>query len=437
MPLYEFGKNDILYNQIKAHPSSSFFIYDSKVYYNNRAADTGSMTFRSTGADPYHDVNVDHNVPTKTGFVSLLELNIDRGEYKQDGTPAARHIGPATGSDGVLDTGLIYPWVYKGTHKVAFRSISRNDFLFDYEQGDVITGSYRMSSSISRERHTVAQQFNDGPNFTGSALKNSLDYAKRLGDHYDFPSGSSLATNMIQIPSIFYGSGIKKGTVDLKYYMTGTLVGRLRDTRQDGALIQSSGTEGSGHDGEVAGAVLYKEGFILLTGSWNLATVFGEGGGLSDKDYLGNAISAANASWLNFGFGCNDKVTSTTSLGNASASFSIDFAGTHKIPTVTMMAHANKGELNHSNNPTYISASQTDIYTALTGNNIYRERPLVIKNIHSSSYASPTGSLVKTTYITKIGIYDEKKKLIGVASLAKPVKKTEDRDLTFKLKLDI
>jgi hypothetical protein len=57
--------------------------------------------------------------------------------------------------------------------------------------------------------------------------------------------------------------------------------------------------------------------------------------------------------------------------------------------------------------------------------------------VHSASYSDPTGSLVKTTYITKIGIYDDKKKLIGVASVAKPVKKTEDRDLTFKLKLDI
>ena len=62
---------------------------------------------------------------------------------------------------------------------------------------------------------------------------------------------------------------------------------------------------------------------------------------------------------------------------------------------------------------------------------------LNIKNIHSASYTDPTGSLKKTTYITKIGIYDENKKLIGVASVAKPVKKTEERDLTFKLKLDI
>ena len=43
----------------------------------------------------------------------------------------------------------------------------------------------------------------------------------------------------------------------------------------------------------------------------------------------------------------------------------------------------------------------------------------------------------KQTYISKIGIYDENKNLIGVAKLATPVKKTEERDLTFKLKLDI
>ena len=62
---------------------------------------------------------------------------------------------------------------------------------------------------------------------------------------------------------------------------------------------------------------------------------------------------------------------------------------------------------------------------------------MAIKNTVSSSYSDPTGSLKKTTYITKVGIYDDKKKLIGIASVAKPIKKTEDRDLTFKLKLDI
>ena len=62
---------------------------------------------------------------------------------------------------------------------------------------------------------------------------------------------------------------------------------------------------------------------------------------------------------------------------------------------------------------------------------------MTITNINSASYADPTGSLKKTTYITKVGIYDDKKRLIGIASVARPVKKTEERDLTFKLKMDI
>ena len=36
-----------------------------------------------------------------------------------------------------------------------------------------------------------------------------------------------------------------------------------------------------------------------------------------------------------------------------------------------------------------------------------------------------------------VEIYDKDKNLIAVAKLATPVKKTEERDLTFKLKLDI
>jgi len=136
--------------------------------------------------------------------------------------------------------------------------------------------------------------------------------------------------------------------------------------------------------------------------------------------------------------GANDTVLEGQTQSNGSASYTIDIAGSHAIPTVTMLAHANRGELNYSNNPTYIEYSvNTASYYPTTGSYFYGEQELTIKNIHSSSYSDPTGSLKKTTYITKVGIYDDKKKLIGIASVAKPVKKTEERDLTFKLKLDI
>ena len=57
--------------------------------------------------------------------------------------------------------------------------------------------------------------------------------------------------------------------MDLKFYITGTLVGQLQDVNRNGELIQvaPSGSTGSG---SVAGVVLYTEGFVVLTGSWSL-----------------------------------------------------------------------------------------------------------------------------------------------------------------------
>ena len=427
MPLHKFGKSDILHNQIKTHPSSSFFIYDSSIYYNNNAVEPGQ--------------NVTNVNDVPVGHVSMFELNVDRAA-NADATavigvssslPEAIVLGLPEHRLNVKDTGFIYPFVVKGVQQVGFRDMARDDFAL-LTAGDVLTGSYKMSSSISRQRYLASHEFLN--NHTGSAIKNSLSFASRLGDHYNIAGDAEV--NVIQIPSIFYGSEIKKGTVDLKYFITGNVVGRLRDSRQNGALIQSEGTEGAAQDGSRGGVVLYKEGFIILTGRGILASTFSDASTkIGDKDYTGTAIAAHNAQWLNFGFGANDKVTAGANLTNGSASFSIDFAGTHKVPTVTMLAHANKGELNFSNNPTYFKAGQTNLQTPITGTHLFREQELEIKNIHSASYADPSGSLVKTTYITKVGIYDEKKKLVGIASLAKPVKKTENRDLTFKLKLDI
>ena len=33
--LYEFGGNDVIYNELETNPKVKFFIYDSQVYYNN------------------------------------------------------------------------------------------------------------------------------------------------------------------------------------------------------------------------------------------------------------------------------------------------------------------------------------------------------------------------------------------------------------------
>jgi hypothetical protein len=427
MPLYKFGVGDVFYNQIKAHPSSSFYIYDSSVYLNNKATEPGSFVSNVGG------------IPT--GHVSLFELNVDRAA-NSDETLVIGHSSSGDASldplRNVPDTGLVYPFVYRGLQKMAFKSMTRSQFNA-YTDGDVLTGSYQMSASIVRSFYNISPNSFFSSNKTGSALRNSVDYAARLGPHYITSSwGETTGVNVIDIPSTFFGSGIKRGSVKLDFYVTGTLMGSLRDKHHNGALIQESGSESSAEDGQIAGVVLYEEGFIILTGSWNMATALPDTNVLNDVDFEGSSLTSVG-NWLRYGMGANDLVTpALESLSNGSASYGLSFAGTHKIPTVTMLAHANRGELNYSNNPTYIEYSvNTASYYPTTGSYFYGEQELTIKNIHSSSYSDPTGSLKKTTYITKVGIYDDKKKLIGIASVAKPVKKTEERDLTFKLKLDI
>jgi len=385
MPLYKFGPNDVFHNVIKTHPQCSFFIYNGSVYYNNKVTLSGSHTSTTT------------HVPS--GYVSLYEMNIDR----------------ASGDK-------IYAFVTKQGSSMAPNTISTTDFnnSSKYGYGSDLTASYPLSASISKrywEENYSRQEI--------TALQNTLDYYTPMSRHYNYSSSlgnkATQPLGLVSIPSIFYGSTIQRGSVNLKYYLTGTLIGELQDDGRRGELVQVGpiGSEGSG---SVAGVVLYNEGFIVLTGSWALGT------GVAQDAYV-VASSEDYPRWRYFGQSMSGSIVAVTS------SFSLDFKGTNPVPVLTMFAHAPIGQLNHSSNPTFIDYGQST--TPLTGTDHYiQNSSMTIKNTVSSAYADPTGSFRKTTYISKIGLYDDKKNLIGIAKLATPVKKTEERDFTFKLKLD-
>jgi len=122
---------------------------------------------------------------------------------------------------------------------------------------------------------------------------------------------------------------------------------------------------------------------------------------------------------------------------STSASFQLEFQGTNEVSTLTMHAIAPRGQLNHSMNPTYRLYESASLPPTIN-NYIYAENAgIPIKNTVSSSFCNFSASFAKQTFISKIGIYDKERNLIAVAKLATPIKKTEDRALTFKLKLDI
>ena len=455
MPVYKFARNEVYVNRVKTHPQLKYLIYSGSAYYNNTpnisGSFTGSIRMASPGDISLYELNVDRTsgsgpsfgyAPAASGsaFISIFEDNPDFD------VPGYNDINPAR---SVANNGLIYPFVIKDGTRVALRTTTSEQFI-NYNIGDVISGSYPLTASVTKKfypsalpRFQPAVINSIGPVVLHpasvtelSAIKTSLNSYAHISPHYLVSNSqrdltaSSVTTGggtpcdvgLLSIPSMMYGSRIQKGTIDLQFYFTGTLIGRAQDIKQNGELVETVGPR----TGSVIGVALYKEGVLVLTGAYALDSV---SDGYTTDSWLGDDV-ADNPRWVYFGQSLSGSVTAQSS------SFLINASGTSYIPTLTMFVTAPKGRLNHSNNPSYIE--HTEFYAAESGSQGYFENAQIpIKNVVSSSFADPTGSFEKTTYISKIGIYDDNQNLIAIAKMATPIKKTAERDFTFKIKLDI
>ena len=104
-----------------------------------------------------------------------------------------------------------------------------------------------------------------------------------------------------------------------------------------------------------------------------------------------------------------------------------------------MFANAPFGSLNNSQNPTWISSSNSSWKEQIHfDSSSYIEPHLMkIKNTVQSEFCNYEDDFQKQTFISKVGIYDKDKNLLGIAKLATPVLKRETDSYTFKLKLDL
>lgn len=379
---FKFEKEDVFHNRIKVHPKVNFTIYAGLVYYNNE--NQKSLNFH-----------------TPSGHINLHELNVNRNLVSSS-----------------TDSQLIYPFITKNGSFSSFSTISTEAHNLDFVFGDELAGSYPLTASISVDRYGTT--FSDPKKSVLYALRNTLDFYTTLSPQYAYSSSfgdkTSQKLNIISVPSIFYGSSIKKGSVILKYYVSGSLIAEASDTLKNGILTQTTGST----TGDSIGVVLYNEGFIILTSSVSLASP------AHTEQYEKDSTDQFNASWYYF--------ATTSSYSAPSSSFTIDFDGVNYVETITMFANAKENQINFSNNPTFL----VNNVVVTTGSNIYHEDAKAeIKNIVTSSYGRHSASFKPVTYISKIGIYDKDKNLIAIAGLANPVRKLEERAYTFKLKLDI
>ena len=443
MSYRKIGDSDLFFNTMEAHPYNEFFIYDGNVFYNNTPRQLGT---RNTGSGP----------PTvlalSSGYISLYEYNVDRPNQGSGRAIPENDDGSATylqrkGTydsiskpiDFMEDRGRINAFISKDTARSSFKTVAPVKYNNEFTAGDIITFDYPLTASITREYTASSYTHTSSYNSHYVAMRNRLNFYGIRSPHYlvDSPYGNKdgRAINIISIPSIFYGSGIRPGTVSLKWYFTGSLAAELRDLRQNGELIQMNATDdgisGAQHSSSVAGVILYDEGIILLTGSW----------GINNKqirlvESLGGDVRPA---WIYWGAGCNDNLKQGSSGMNSSfvsASFGLSFEGKTQTQVMTMFAHAKRGQANYSNNPTFLKHGQTK--TLYTSSQVYQEDPgVLIANTVSSSLVNYTASFKRQVYISRIGVYDHNQNLIGLATLSNPVLKEEDRAYAFKLKMDI
>lgn len=441
MPFYKFNNNDVYVNTLTTYPEIKYFVYNGNAYYNDIPDISGSLTSSIRCTDP--------------GSISLFELNIDRNTgdfgYITEFEDALGNLDPIK---SVKNTGLIYQFMVKDATRLSFGSVSSTAFS-EGQLGEVFTGSFPYTSRISREYYTatalrttspVIAHEEEGMTVTSSgsvshlqALKNTLNYYTYLSPHYavssslferDLMASSgdswSAQVNLISIPTIFYGSKIKPGTIKLDFYVSGALVGRLEDKNQNGVLYQTAPVD-SGGSGNVGGVALYNEGFMVLTGAWDL----------TDGRYTeptGYGTTDSYPSWVSFAASLSG--SSDTNTYASGSSFLIQMSGTTKTQTLTMFATAPKGALNQSNNPTFVSFFTGSFGTG-SSQGYMQNSVLSIKNVVSSAYNTPTASFEKTTYVSKIGIYDDNMNLIAIAKPSTPIRKTAERDFTFKIELDI
>ena len=457
MSFRKFSENDVFTNTMRASPKVDFYIYNGKVYYNDTPIQNGARNTAGSVVVPSGSQGLSISVPNtnqvksvkniNAGFVSLYEYNIDRPILATDRIAGKPHGGTGSYDDAVdglrsdepitfvEDKSIIYPYISKDSSTTAWKTVNAYDLSTAFKYGDVLTSNYPLSASITREYITLPSS--SYPSSTSNynkhyvALRNRLNFYATRSPHYKVDSfignKNEMTLNLISIPSIFYGTKIKPGTISLKFYITGTLFGELQDTRENGELIQV-GPPGSPRSGSVAGVALYDEGFLLLSGAWDL-----------DPASYGftNDSQIDEPKWIYFGAGARDKVTPAEAHSSFNkVSFNLSFKGHTETQVLTMFTHAGRGEANYSNNPTFVKKSQ--IRNEFTSSHVYEQRADVqIKNIVSSSYYDYAAPFKRQLYISKIGIYDKHKNLIALGTLSNPVLKKEEDNISFKLKLDI
>ena len=218
---------------------------------------------------------------------------------------------------------------------------------------------------------------------TNKQLFNSIEqlynfYAFENSDYTsEFTGSATTDFRVITIPEIYYDRKILSGTFTASDTNN---AGDNRNLYDDGR----GGIYSGSLTGTLVGNIFYNEGLVVLKGQGlNKA---------SGGSYSVYGDSTDNHKWT------------------------VNFKGHHTIPVKIFRCRAPAGTLNASTNESF--------YTIPT------ESTEQFKNQRVKILSQ------SVTYVTAVGIYNDRYELVGMAKLAQPIKKPEETDIQFRIRLD-
>lgn len=324
---------------------------------------------------------------------------------------------------GALDlydyAGTLSDDIYAIVPKTSDMFITNDVTLSSYTSsayGTEFTQTYPITFQIDSDRILAGER----EDYINSISQIAKLYYRHLNNSVDLELNSRVKT-ITNIPRMYYGSSIRKGSVICKVWdvTTNQLLAEARDEKQNGLLYQTNQDSVDAMSGSIVGEILYNHGLLIMTGT----SLFYDGAILYDG-------VTGNGKWNYFPY------TGTLSGGDINIEMELEFQGVDYLNTITMFAHAPSSQINHSNNLTY--RKRTTGTQISTGSNYFIENPeQEIKNIVYNGISDQTASFQKEVYINKIGIYDKDKKLLAVTSLSNPIRKKQNDGYTFKIKKDL
>ena len=321
MSYHKFDEDEIIFNTIKTHPESNFYMFqtsgDIRLIYNNQKNPLVDDDVAATYAGQQTPVPNSSHVPY--GFIELYGQNIARPYSSFESGPD-----------------LIYPFVTKDSGLASMSSVSTSQFNQDFAYGDIIKGLGVRGATISAQDVSKGSSSLDVNVRLRDALRTTFKHYVAMSRRFSYETGleglddassswQDESFKLLQIPSIFYGEKIKKGTLKLEWYNLGKLVGKVEDIRQNGELIVTH-SESDTEIGKFVGLVFYSEGFILLTGKSDIYS-----SNISPDQHSGNS-GTGEITWKDFMNGLdNYKKTSSrasTCVQGSGGSPDLDDGGT-------------------------------------------------------------------------------------------------------------